>query len=152
MIKLDSFHGHKEGLTYANQSMWYITLTKGKTKTTWSSQKMWRKTFDKIQHSFMIKNSHQHEYRELNIINSEHPTHWKRPWCWERLREEGEEGIRGWNGWMHHQCNGHELGHTSGDGEGQRGLACCSARGCKELDTTGWITLPVWGLSWWLRR
>ena len=100
MIKLDSFHGHKEGLTYANQSMWYITLTKGKTKTTWSSQKMWRKTFDKIQHSFMIKNSHQHEYRELNIINSEHPTHWKRPWCWERLREEGEEGIRGWDSWM----------------------------------------------------
>ena len=29
------------------------------------------KAFDKIQHSFMIKNSHQHEYRELNIINSE---------------------------------------------------------------------------------
>ena len=26
-------------------------------------------------------------------------------------------------GW-HHQCNGHELGQTSGDGEGQRGLAC----------------------------
>ena len=27
-------------------------------------------------------------------------THWKRPWCWERLRE-GREGdnIR-WNGWM----------------------------------------------------
>ena len=38
---------------------------------------------------------------------------------------------------MHHQCNGHELGQTSGDGEGQRGLACCSARGCKELDTAG---------------
>ena len=27
-------------------------------------------------------------------------THWKRPWCWERLRE-GEEGEdRGWAGWM----------------------------------------------------
>ena len=23
------------------------------------------------------------------------PTHWKRPWCWERLRAEGEEGNRG---------------------------------------------------------
>ena len=21
-------------------------------------------------------------------------------WCWERLRAEGEEGIRGWDGWM----------------------------------------------------
>ena len=27
-------------------------------------------------------------------------THWKRPWCWERLRAEGEEGVRGWDGWM----------------------------------------------------
>ena len=27
-------------------------------------------------------------------------THWKRPWCWERLRA-GEEGDdRGWDGWM----------------------------------------------------
>ena len=28
------------------------------------------------------------------------PTHWKRPWCWERLKTEGEEGDRGWDGWM----------------------------------------------------
>ena len=28
----------------------------------------------------------------------EEPTHWKRPWCWERLRAGGEEGSRGWNG------------------------------------------------------
>ena len=39
-------------------------------------------------------------------------------------------------GW-HHQCNGHELGQTLGDGEGQGGLACCSPWGHKELDTTG---------------
>ena len=24
----------------------------------------------------------------------------KRPWCWERLKGEGEEGDRGWDGWM----------------------------------------------------
>ena len=27
-------------------------------------------------------------------------THWKRPWCWERLRAGGEVGDRGWHGWM----------------------------------------------------
>ena len=27
-------------------------------------------------------------------------THWKRPWCWERLRTGGEGGHRGWDGWM----------------------------------------------------
>ena len=39
-------------------------------------------------------------------------------------------------GW-HHQCNGHELGQTSGDGEGQGGLVCCSPWVCKELNTSG---------------
>ena len=27
-------------------------------------------------------------------------THWKTPWCWERLRAGGEGKDRGWNGWM----------------------------------------------------
>ena len=30
----------------------------------------------------------------------EEPTHWKRPWCWERWRAGGKGGIRGWDGWM----------------------------------------------------
>ena len=28
------------------------------------------------------------------------PTHWERPWCWERLRAGGEGNDRGWDGWM----------------------------------------------------
>ena len=32
--------------------------------------------------------------------------------------------------------NEHELGQTSGDGEGQEGLACCSPWGRKESDMT----------------
>ena len=32
------------------------------------------------------------DFREL--------THWKRPWCWERLRSGGEGNDRGWDGWM----------------------------------------------------
>ena len=27
-------------------------------------------------------------------------THWKSPWCWERLRAGGEGDNRGWDGWM----------------------------------------------------
>ena len=27
-------------------------------------------------------------------------THWKRSWCWEGLGSGGEEGDRGWDGWM----------------------------------------------------
>ena len=35
----------------------------------------------------------------------------------------------------HHQLNGHEFEQTSGDGEGQGSLACCSPWGHKEVDT-----------------
>ena len=27
-------------------------------------------------------------------------THWKRPWCWERLKAGGEGDDKGWDGWM----------------------------------------------------
>ena len=27
-------------------------------------------------------------------------THWKRPWCWERLKAEGEGDDRGWDVWI----------------------------------------------------
>ena len=27
-------------------------------------------------------------------------THWKRPWCWERLKAGRQGNIRGWDGWM----------------------------------------------------
>ena len=30
----------------------------------------------------------------------EEPTHWKKPWCWERLKAGGEGNNRGWDGWM----------------------------------------------------
>ena len=32
--------------------------------------------------------------------SSKEPTHWKRPWCWERLKAGGEGDDRGLDGWM----------------------------------------------------
>ena len=43
-----------------------------------------------------------------------------------------EDEMVGW----HHWFNGHGFGQTSGVGDGQGGLACCSSCGCKELDMT----------------
>ena len=59
-------------------------------------------------------------------ILCEQTTLWESPWCWEGLRAEGKEGIKGWDGCIASRCNGRELGQTSGDGEGQGGLACYS--------------------------
>ena len=50
----------------------------------------------------------------------------------QKEKRASEDEMAGW----HHRCNGHELGKTLGDGEGQGGLACCSPWGCKESDTT----------------
>ena len=36
---------------------------------------------------------------EAPILWPEGLTHWKRPWCWERLKV-GEEDDRGWDSWM----------------------------------------------------
>ena len=46
-------------------------------------------------------------------------------------------------GW-HHWFNGHELGQTPGDGEGQGGLVCCSPWGRKELDSTEGVNWTEW--------
>ena len=37
---------------------------------------------------------------------------------------------------LHQQCNGHELGQTSGDDEGQGAWVCCSPWGHRESDRT----------------
>ena len=49
-----------------------------------------------------------------------------------RRKGTTEDEMVGW----HHRLNGHDFEHTSGDGEGQRNLACCSPWGRKESDTT----------------
>ena len=36
-------------------------------------------------------------------------THWKRPWCWKRLKAGGEEDDRGWDGCLASLTSGHEL-------------------------------------------
>ena len=58
-----------------------------------------------------------------------------------------EDEMVGW----HHRLKGHEFEQMPGDRRGQRSLACCSPRGCKELDVTeglnnrllhGWVLCP----------
>ena len=57
----------------------------------------------------------------------------------EKIEGRGEDSVSRWHGWWHHQCSGHELGHTLGDSEGQGALVCSRPWGCKELNTAGWL-------------
>ena len=64
-------------------------------------------------------------------------THWKRPWCWERLRTGGEGDDRGWDGWMASPTLWTRVSASSGSWWWTWcSLACCDSRGHKESDMT----------------
>ena len=58
-----------------------------------------------------------------------------------RQEEKGmtEDEMAGW----HHRLNGHGFGWTSGVGDGQGSLMCCSPWGPKESDTSAWLSWTV---------
>ena len=56
----------------------------------------------------------------------------KNPWCWERLKVEGEGDDRGWDDWMASLTRWTWV--WLGDGQGS--LACCSPWGHKKSNTT----------------
>ena len=67
--------------------------------------------------------------------------HLKRPWCWERLKVEGEEDNRCWDSWMASVTQWTWVWASSGSCDGQGGLVCSSAWGREDSDTTE-------GLNW----
>ena len=77
-------------------------------------------------------------------------THWNSPWHWERLRTEGEEGIRGWAGWMASPMN-MNLGKLQEIVRDREAWHAADHR-VAESGTTGWLN-NKWakGLPWWLR-
>ena len=71
-------------------------------------------------------------------------THWKRPWCWERLKMGGEgtteDELVGW----YHRLNGRGFEQAPVVGDGQGSLVCCSPWGCKESDMPEWLNWTDW--------
>ena len=69
-------------------------------------------------------------------------THWKRPWCWERLRVEGERGDRGWDSWMASSTNEHGFEQTGRDSE-YREAWCATVYGVAKSPTqlSDWTTM-----------
>ena len=50
-------------------------------------------------------------------------THWKSPWCWQRLKAGGEGDDRGWDGWMASPSQWKEFEQAPGLGDGQETTA-----------------------------
>ena len=77
-------------------------------------------------------------------------THWKRPWCWERLKA-GEEGDnRGWDSWMASLTQWTWVWVSSGSWWWTGNLECCSPWGRKESDMTEWLKWTELNWGWLL--
>ena len=61
---------------------------------------------------------------------------WKDPDAGKDWGQEEKGMTEGEMVEWHHRLNRHEFGYTSGVGDGQGGLACCSSWSSKESDTT----------------
>ena len=79
--------------------------------------------------------------------NAKKPTHWKRPWRWERLRWEKKgttkDEMIGWD----HQLDGHESEQAPGVGDGQGSLTCCSPWGSQRVEHD-WVTELKLNVIW----
>ena len=75
----------------------------------------------------------------------EESNHWKRPWCWERLRARGEAGVTEGEtvGW-HHWLNGHEFEQTQGDSTEKPGMLQFAAA-AKSLQSCPTLCDPIDG-------
>ena len=67
-------------------------------KVPWSTRRSKQSILREINSEYSWKDWHGSS--SMLAIWCEQLTHWKSHWCWERLKAEGEEGIRGWDGWM----------------------------------------------------
>ena len=69
----------------------------------------------------------------------EEPNHWKRPWCWQRLKAGREGDDRGWNGCIASLTWWTWVWASTGSCWWKGSLACC--RGRKDSDLTDWTEL-----------
>ena len=64
--------------------------------------------------------------------------------AWKDWRQKEKRGTKDEMDRWHYWFNGHELGQTPGDGEGQRSPACCSPWNGEELDKTWHLSNNNW--------
>ena len=77
-------------------------------------------------------------------------THWKRPWCWERLKAGGEGDDRRWDGWMASPTGWTRVWASSGSWwwTGKPGLLQVHGVAKSWIWLSNWTELREESLSW----
>ena len=77
-------------------------------------------------------------------------THWKRPWCWERLKAGGEGDNIGWDGWMASLTQWMSLSSFR-EFVTDREAWCAAVHGvAKSWIRLSWTELSWWWFLWWI--
>ena len=79
---------------------------------------------------------------ENPVLQPPHAKSWLigKDWCWKGLGAGGEGDNRGWDGWMTSLTRWTWVWVNSGSWWWTGRLACCDSWGCKESDTTEWVS------------
>ena len=89
---------HKEGRTPKNQCLWTVVLRK--TPESPLDSKEIKLVNIKGNQSWIFTGRTDAEAEAPVFWSSdENRQHWKSPWCWETLKAERVEDVRGWDGW-----------------------------------------------------
>ena len=88
---------YKESWAWKNSCFWTVVLEKT-LESLWTARGSNQSILKKSVMNIHWKNW----YWSSDTLATwcEELTHWKRPWCWERLKAGGEGNDRGWDGWM----------------------------------------------------
>ena len=82
-------------------------------------------------------------------------THWKRPWCWERLKAGGEGDNREWDDWMASPTQWTWVWVNTGSWwwTGRPGILQSMGSQGSQTRLSYWTELKqLWGLPWWLNE
>ena len=125
---------HKEGRDLKNWCFWNLMLKKTLECLDFKETKPANSTGK--QHSIFIRRTIAERNRSSNTLTTwcKELTHWKRPWCWGRLRARGEEGSRGLDGWIRSLTQWIWVWANSRRQWRTGSLACCSPWGDKESE------------------
>ena len=66
----------------------------------WTARRSNQSTLEEVSPEYSLKDWCWSWNSNILVTWWEELTHWKIPWCWERLKAGGEWKDRGWDGWM----------------------------------------------------
>ena len=113
---------HKKGWTPKNWCIWTVVLEET-LESPWTARRSSQSILKEVNLEYSLEQLMLRLSPILWPPDGKEMTHWKRPWCWERLKA-GEVDDRGWDGRMASPTSAHEFEQTPGDSERLGSLVC----------------------------